>query len=96
MQNKVSQCAPLKESKVDRRIKLIWDFRGPTASEIARHHERHLLQYITAEALPLKITGYKDLSSAHSIAFMVVEETDMLRVRDALIPHRGEVYEELA
>lgn len=81
---------------MNRRIKLIWDFRGPTASEIARHHEKHLQQYIVAEDLPINITGYKDLSNAHSIAFMVVEENDMLRVRDALIPHRGEVYEELA
>lgn len=79
-----------------RQIKLIWDFRGPTASEVARHHARHLQEYIVAEDLPLNITGYKDLSSAHSIAFMVVEETDMLRVRDALIPHRGEVYEEFS
>jgi hypothetical protein len=29
----------------------------------------------------------------HAIAFMVVEEKDMITVRDALKPHRGEVYE---
>ena len=81
---------------VNRRIKLIWDFRGPTASEVARHHEKHLREYIVAEDLPLNITGFKDFSSAHSIAYMVVEETDMLSVRDALIPHRGEVYEEFS
>ena len=77
----------------NRKIKLIWDFRGPTASQIARHHEKHLQEYIKAEDLPLNITGYQDLSSAHSIAFMVVEESDLLRVRDALIPHRGEVFQ---
>ena len=77
----------------DRRIKLIWDFRGPTASEIARHHEKHLREYIVAEDLPLDITGYQDYSSAHSIAFMVVEESDMIQIRDALLPHRGEVYD---
>ena len=83
----------LKYRMVKRRIKLIWDFRGPTASEIARHHEKHLQEYIVAEDLPLNITGHTDFSSAHSIAYIVVEESDMLRVRDALIPHRGEVYE---
>ena len=77
-----------------RLIKLIWDFRGPSASEIARHHEKHLQEYIVAEDLPLNITGHTDYSAAHSIAFLVVEESDMLHVRDALIPHRGEVYEE--
>ena len=81
---------------MNRRIKLIWDFRGPAAGEIARHHEKHLREYIVAEDLPLNITGYMDFSNAHSIAFMVVEETDMLSVRDALIPHRGEVYEDLS
>ena len=93
MQNKIDT---LKQKGVNRRIKLIWDFRGPTASEIARHHEKHLQQYIIAEDLSLNITGYQDFSSAHSIAFMVVEESDMLQVRDALIPHRGEVYQEMA
>jgi hypothetical protein len=27
----------------------------------------------------------------HAIAFVVVEEKDMIRFRDALKPHRGEV-----
>ena len=79
---------------MNRKIKLIWDFRGPSASEVARHHEKHLQEFIVAEDLPLNITGYTDFSNAHSIAYIVVEESDMLRVRDALIPHRGEVFEE--
>lgn len=81
-------------SSVSRKIKLIWDFRGPTAKEVAKHHEKHLKDYIEAENLSPKITGNTDLSSMHSIAFMVVEEVNMLNVRDALIPHRGEVYSE--
>jgi hypothetical protein len=77
------------------KIKLIWDFRGPTAHAIARHHQEHLKDYIAAnEGLTLDITGHKDLSSMHSMAFMVVEEAEMPGVRDALHPHRGEIYEE--
>ena len=79
---------------MERKIKLIWDFRGPDASAIARHHEIHLKEYINHKQLSLKITGYRDLSSAHSIAFMVVEEAAMIPVRDALLPHRGELYQE--
>ncbi len=30
----------------------------------------------------------------HSLAFMVVEEGQMPGVRDALRPHRGEIYED--
>jgi hypothetical protein len=29
----------------------------------------------------------------HAIAFIVVEEQDMIRFRDVLKPHRGELFE---
>lgn len=77
-----------------RRIKLIWDFRGDQAGEVARHHQRHLREYIAVTGLKLDITGHKDLSSMHSTAFMVVEEDELPNVRDTLMPHRGEVYSE--
>ncbi len=78
----------------NRRIKLIWDFRGPTAAKTAEHHEIHLTDYIIAEKLDLGITGCKTYSEMHSIAFLVVDESKMIQVRDALKPHRGEVYED--
>ena len=77
-----------------RTIKLIWDFRGPAAAKTAQHHEIHLKEYIAIEKLPLNITGFKTISEMHSIAFMVVEQQHMIAVRDALKPHRGEVYED--
>ena len=76
-----------------KKIKLIWDFRGPDASTTAMHHERHLKEYIVVEELSVNITGCKNLSSAHSMAYMVVEDTDLTKVRDSLLPHRGELYE---
>ncbi|MGL2994941.1 hypothetical protein [Flavobacterium sp. TSSA_36] len=76
-----------------RQIKLIWDFRGPTSAKTAEHHEIHLKEYIKIEKLPLGITGFQTYGEMHAIAFMVVEESDMIPVRDALKPHRGEVYE---
>jgi hypothetical protein len=42
--------------------------------------------------LPLNITGFK--IEMQAIAFMVVTDENMIQVRDALKPHRGEVYEE--
>ncbi|WP_034057646.1 hypothetical protein [Lacinutrix jangbogonensis] len=76
-----------------RKLKLIWDFRGPDALKIAEHHEIHLKEYITIEKLSLNITGFEVLNTAHAIAFMVVNEDEMKPVRDALKPHRGQVYE---
>lgn len=77
-----------------RKIKLIWDFRGPSADKTAAHHEVHLKEYIAIEKLPLEITGYEILSDMHAIAFMVVTDAEMIQVRDALRPHRGELFTE--
>lgn len=76
-----------------RKIKLIWDFRGPASAKTAEHHEIHLKEYIKIKKLPLEITGFQTYGEMHAIAFMVVAEQDMIPVRDALKPHRGEVYE---
>ena len=74
------------------RIKLIWDFRGNDAQKIAEHHEIHLKEYIIMEKLALNITGVETITEIHSIAWMVVENSQMYTVRDALRPHRGEIY----
>ncbi len=79
---------------MSRKIKLIWDFRGPVSSKTAEHHEIHLKQYIESEKLPINITGFKIYDEMHAIAFMVVTDENMIVVRDALKPHRGELYEE--
>ena len=75
-----------------RKIKLIWDFRGAAAAKTAEHHKVHLGQYIVAEKLPSQNIGFEILNEMHAIAFMVVNEAEMTMVRDALKPHRGEVY----
>lgn len=79
---------------MSRQIKLLWDFRGPSAKETAKHHAIHLKDFIKKEALALDIVGSSDLHEFHSVAFMVVEESMMIQIRDALLPHRGEVYTE--
>lgn len=77
---------------MSRKIKLIWDFRGETAAKIAEHHEKHLKEFIEIEKFEEKMTGFEVLSELYAIAFMVVEEKNMIQVRDTLKPHRGEVY----
>jgi len=34
----------------------------------------------------------QEFSDMHSIAYMVIDEKDMIVLRDALKPHRGEIY----
>jgi hypothetical protein len=76
-----------------RQIKLIWDFRGEASAKTAEHHEIHLKEYISIEKLPLNITGFEIKNEIHAIAFMVVTDENMIFVRDALKPHRGEIFE---
>lgn len=40
------------------------------------------------------ITGVETISEMYSVAYLVVDENEMIAVRDALKPHRGEWYEE--
>ena len=77
---------------MSRQIKLIWDFRCDVAAIIAEHHEIHLKEYIIIEKFPLNITGFEVINDMHAIAFMVVTDENMIQVRDALKPHRGEVF----
>ncbi len=78
---------------MSRQIKLIWDFRGPESAKTAEHHEIHLKEYISIEKLPITITGFEVNNEMHAIAFMVVTDEHMIQLRDALKPHRGEIYE---
>jgi hypothetical protein len=79
---------------MSRKIKLIWDFRGLSSAKTAEHHEIHLKEYITIEKLEIKVTGFEIKNEMHAIAFMVVNEKNMIQVRDSLKPHRGELFEE--
>lgn len=78
---------------MSRKIKMIWDFRGPAAEKTAEHHEIHLKEYIIIEKFELNITGFEVKNEMHAIAYMVATDENMIQVRDALKPHRAELYE---
>lgn len=80
------------DNELPKNIKLIWDFRGSTSAKTAEHHEIHLKQYIIAEKLSPSITGFEIFGEMHAVAFMVITAEKMIEVRDALKPHRGEVF----
>jgi len=80
---------------MERQIKLIWDFRGPDALKTAEHQEIHLKEFIQLEHLPIDITGFEQINEFHCIAFMVVNDDLMLKLRDILKPHRGELYSDI-
>ncbi|WP_127138568.1 hypothetical protein [Flagellimonas oceanensis] len=80
------------EKLLDRKIKIIWDFRGPTAAQIAEHYLKHLKEFVEVEELKYDLGGVEHFSPTHSIAYLVVAEFELKEVKDILKPHRGEVY----
>ena len=75
---------------MQRNIKLIWDFKGEVAHKTAEHHVIHLKEYNNIEKHSIEDIGCESLSELHSIAYMIVSQTEMRQLRDILKPHRGE------
>lgn len=75
------------------KIKLIWDFRGPSAKQTAIHHEIHLKEFAAAKSLEFQITGVTH-TEGFSYAYLVVSKNQMKEVRDVLKPHRGQIYQD--
>jgi hypothetical protein len=78
----------------ERKLKLIWDFKGPDAARTAEHHALHLKEFIKNNSISLNITGFEKIHPDYYTAYLVVYESEMRPVRDALKPHRGQVYQE--
>ncbi|MCF6297361.1 MAG: hypothetical protein L3J08_05165 [Flavobacteriaceae bacterium] len=80
-----------KSNILNRKIKLIWDFRGLEALEIAKHHCVHLQEFSEKENLIFHKINSIQISEMYSMAFIIVNENELFVFRDALKPHRGEV-----
>lgn len=74
---------------MNRKIKLIWDFKGPDALETAKHHCIHLKEFTLIDNLPYHEVNHETINEMHTIAFIIIDETNMKTYRDALKPHRG-------
>jgi len=70
-------------------IKMYWDFYGEDAPQTAKHHEIHVTEFCQRNDLKDFKTGILD-GKGISSAWVTVPEKDMLLVRDALRPKRGE------
>ena len=76
---------------MSRKIKLIWDFRGPNSLKIAKHHCIHLKEYAQMEKLHFYEIETTIVSDMYTMAFIIIDEKDMEVSREALKPHRGQV-----
>jgi len=76
---------------LNRKLKLIWDFKGPNSLKTAEHHCIHLKEFAVIEKLHFYEIEISVISEMHTIAFVTVDEIDMKKYRDALKPHRGQL-----
>ncbi len=76
-----------------RNIKLIWDFRGQDAHKTALHHEIHLNEFLVKNTLPDFEVGVEQITEMHSLAYLITDQSNMIVLRDALVPHIGQQIE---
>jgi len=76
---------------MNRKLKLIWDFRGPASQKTAEHHCLHLKEFPAIEKLHFYEVNLEVISEMHSIAYITIDEIDVKTFRDALKPHRGQL-----
>ena len=76
---------------MSRKLKLLWDFRGPDAKETAKHHTIHLKEFADREQLNYHDIDVQEKNPMLCSAYIIVDEKDMKTYRDALQPHRGEL-----
>ncbi|WP_233897849.1 hypothetical protein [Tenacibaculum piscium] len=74
-----------------KKIKLIWDFKGPDGLATAKHHCIHLKEFALNDNLAYDEVNFQELHPMHAIAFINIDESVMKIFRDALKPHRGEL-----
>ena len=78
---------------MSKKIKIIWDFYGDKAEKTAQHHEIHLKEFMEKHQLKILNSGVQSAADFHFMAFMTIDEKNVVVVRDALKPHRAFVVE---
>ena len=79
---------------MNRKIRLIWNFRGPDALKTAEHHVIHLKEFAQAEGLFFHECDTLLENVYLCMAFIIINEEDLNVYKDALKPDRGTVVKE--
>lgn len=77
---------------MSKKIKLIWEFRGPAAEQTAKHHVIHLKEYMQIEKFDFKDANHTVLNEFNAIAFLITNEEYLQKLRADLKPNKGQYY----
>jgi hypothetical protein len=74
-----------------KKIRLFWDFRGPSSHQTALHFQEHLEVYLNdlSNKQELNITEVVQHNEAWASCALVIDETQLDQVKSALKPNRG-------
>ena len=74
-----------------KKIRLFWDFRGPSSHQTALHFQDHLEVYLNnlSNKQELNITEVVQHNEAWASCALDIDETQMDQVKSALKPNRG-------
>lgn len=86
---KILNFAHTVHSSIMKKIKFIWDFRGPGALQTARHHEIHLKEFCQMEDLKDYEAGHQVINEVQAIAYVTTPAAHLKLIRDRLRPHRA-------
>lgn len=71
-----------------RKIRLLWDFRGPDSFETAQHHVIHLKEFAQLENKPFLESTVIEQNKYVNSAFIIISEEYLDLFKNALKPHR--------
>ena len=77
-----------------RRIKLIWDFRGPASPQTAAHFKIHLLEFFASEKMLLLDSGVATVNEVHHYTYAIIDKQNLDTIKTALKPTRGQLVKE--
>lgn len=73
------------------RVRLFWDFFGPTAARTAEHFRKHLDEFLVKNSVTGCETGTSSSGAGHEAAFCVAPLETSEGLERALRPRRSEL-----
>mgnify|MGYP005709180771 FL=1 len=73
------------------KIKLIWDFRGPSSKNTATHFKTHLLEFFKYEKINLDLCDIIAVNLSYHYTVVMTHKVHLALIKSALKPNRGQL-----
>ncbi len=73
------------------KIKLIWDFRGPSSQHTAIHFKTHLLEFFHSEKIEWDSCDVQVVNPSYHYTFVITAKAHLAFIKSALKPNRGQL-----